>query len=104
MDNPGKKIAVLGDILELGDLSWQCHYDTGVLAAEKKIDEVVTVGSEMKAFAKAVTDTNNQIIVHAFEDKARAIDYLKRAVGSQAALLVKGSRGMHMEEIVEALV
>lgn len=104
LDNQGKKIAVLGDILELGDLSWQCHYDTGVLAAEKKIDEVVTVGSEMKAFAKAVTDTNNQIIVHAFEDKARAIDYLKRTVGSQAALLVKGSRGMHMEEIVEALV
>jgi len=103
LDNSGKKIAVLGDILELGDLSWQCHYDTGAAAAKKRIDEVVTVGSEMKAFAKAVTDTNAQIIVHAFKDKAQVIEYLKKSIGSQAALLVKGSRGMHMEEIVEAL-
>jgi len=103
LDNKGKKIAVLGDVLELGDLSWQCHYDTGITAAKKKIDEVVTVGSGMKAFAKAVTDTNRQILVHAFEDKAQAIDYLKKNIGSQAAFLVKGSRGMHMEEVVEAL-
>jgi len=103
LDNLGKKIAVLGDVLELGELSWRCHYDTGAAAAKKKIDEVVTVGSEMKAFAKAVTDTNSQMIVHAFEDKAQAIDYLKDNMGSQAAILVKGSRGMHMEEIAEEL-
>ena len=34
LDNPGRKIAVLGDILELGDISRQCHYDTGTAIAD----------------------------------------------------------------------
>jgi len=101
--NQGKKIAVLGDILELGDLSWQYHYDTGIAVAKRKIDEVVTVGKEMRALAQAVTDTNQQILVHAFDDQDSAINYLKENLGDQAALLVKGSRGMHMEKVVEAL-
>ena len=57
MDNPGRKIASLGDVLELGALSYQCHYDTGCLIAQTDIDEIVTVGEEMKALTKAVRNT-----------------------------------------------
>ena len=57
LDNPGRKITVLADILELGDMSWQRHYDLGMEVAESGIDMVVTVGQEMKALAKAIVDS-----------------------------------------------
>lgn len=103
LDNPGKKIAVLADVLELGDMSYQCHYDTGCFVAESGVCEVVTVGNEMKALVKAVNERNPEITTHNFSDNAQAADYLKSIVGPGDALLVKGSRGMHQEEIVEAL-
>lgn len=103
LDNPGKKIAVLADVLELGDMSYQCHYDTGCFVARSSVCEVVTVGNEMKALVKAVNDHNPAIKTHNFANNNQAADYLKTIVGPGDALLVKGSRGMHQEEIVEAL-
>lgn len=103
LDNPGKKIAVLADVLELGDLSYQCHYDTGCFVAGSSVCEVVTVGTEMKALVKAVNEHNSSIVTHNFSCNKAAADYLKTIVGPGDALLVKGSRGMHQEEIVEAL-
>ena len=103
LDNPGKKIAVLADVLELGDMSWQCHYDTGCFVSGCGIDEVVAVGEEMKALVQAVNEKNPSIITHSFMNNDDAAAYLKTIVGPGDALLVKGSRGMHQEEIVELL-
>ena len=103
LDNPGRKIAVLADVLELGDLSYQCHYDTGVFVAAQAIDEVVTVGSEMKYLAKAVNEYNPEMVTHSFDNNEDAANYLLGIVGAGDAVLCKGSRGMHQEEIVAAL-
>ena len=103
LDNPGRKIAVLGDVLELGGLSYQCHYDTGCYVASGGVDEAVAVGEEMKALVKAVQEKNPSMTACSFEGNAQALDYLKEIVRPGDALLVKGSRGMHMEEIVKGL-
>lgn len=103
LDNPGRKIAVLADVLELGDLSYDCHYDTGVFAAQCNVQLIVTVGQEMKALVKAVNEHNSAIETISFDDNAAAIEYLISVVQPGDALLVKGSRGMHQEEVVAAL-
>lgn len=103
LDNPGRKIAVLADVLELGDLSWQCHYETGCHVAQSGVHEVVTVGQEMKALVQAINGRNPAIKTHNFTNNQEAAQYLISIVGPGDALLVKGSRGMHQEEIVEAL-
>lgn len=74
LDNPGRKIAVLADVLELGDMSWQCHYDTGCFVAESGVDEVVTVGQEMKALVQAVNEHAPQIVTHNFLKMTRQPD------------------------------
>ena len=94
---------MLADVLELGDMSWQCHYDTGCFVAESGVDEVVTVGQEMKALVQAVNEHAPQIVTHNFSENDQAAGYLKGIIKPGDALLVKGSRGMHQEEIVKAL-
>lgn len=103
LDNPGRKIAVLADILELGDASWQCHYDTGMAISEEKLHMVVTVGQEMKALAKAIIDSGAGIAVCSVDTNEEAIQWLFENVSDGDAILVKGSRGMHEEEVVKAL-
>ena len=88
--------------LELGDTSWQCHYDTGVAIANTGIDELVTVGEMAKAYAKGVNDTNASVVTHSFDNNAEAAAYLETVISAGDALMCKGSRGMHQEEIVAA--
>lgn len=103
LDNPGRKITVLADILELGDMSWQRHYDLGMEVAESGIDMVVTVGQEMKALAKAIVDSGKGIPVCSFDSNDAASQWLIGNIQDGDAVLVKGSRGMHEEEVVKAL-
>lgn len=103
MDNTGRKIASLGDVLELGETAWQRHYDTGVYIGSAKIDEVVTVGEMMKGLVQGINDTNPDIVTHAFDTNEDAAAYIKSVIGAGDALLCKGSRGMHQEEIVAAV-
>jgi UDP-N-acetylmuramoyl-tripeptide--D-alanyl-D-alanine ligase len=102
-----KRYAVLADVLELGDLSWQCHYDVGTYIAQLKensIDGLITVGEQAKAIGKAIEDAKVPIQVQSFDKNIAAIDFLKSYVKEGDAILVKGSRGMHTEEIVNAMI
>lgn len=103
MDNPGKKIAVLGDVLELGEVSEQLHYETGVAAANLGVDTVITVGCEMRALARGVKDTRPDMTVLSFDNNQDASAALTELLGEGDAVFVKGSRGMHMEEVVAAV-
>ena len=103
LDNPGRKIAVLGDILELGDGSYKIHYDLGTDVSKTGIHMVVTVGQEMKALAKAIVDSGKGIAVCSFDNNEEASAWLIEHMGDGDAVLVKGSRGMREEEVVKAL-
>ena len=99
----GRKVAVLGDMLELGPYEAQGHEMVGVRAAEVA-DELVTVGplAEMIAEAAHRAGLDAERISH-FQEPQAAIQYLKGRLNEGDAVLVKGSRGMHMDDIVTAL-
>ncbi len=103
MDNTGKKIAVLGDVLELGEASAKLHFDTGIAAAKLGVDVVITVGQEMRALAKGAKEANAKMTVMSFDDNQEAVAALTDLLGDGDAVFVKGSRGMHMEEVVAAV-
>ena len=108
MDGLERRIVVLADVLELGEVSRDCHYGVGTYIADansngKKVDMLVTVGKEAKAICEGVTDTNASIVTKAFAEKEEAIAYLKQIVKPGDGIIVKGSRGMHMEEVVSGL-
>ena len=98
-----RRFAVLADVLELGEMSYTCHYEVGQYLATKDVQELVTVGKEAKAIAKAVVEAGSSIKVSSFDSNEEAIRYLKEAIIKGSILLVKGSRGMHMDEVVKAL-
>lgn len=108
MNDIKRRIAVLADVLELGEVSHACHYEVGnyiglTAEEEKKVDVLVTVGKEAKAIGAGVKDQTEEIEVHEFTDCSEAIAFLKGIVTAGDGILIKGSRGMHMEQVVEAL-
>lgn len=105
LSNVNRRIAVLADILELGEVSEKCHREVGVYIAESKTDILITIGSEARYIAEeAVHRTKNRIIlVRSFATKEEAILALKETIRKGDAILVKGSRGMELENIVKVL-
>jgi len=99
----GHKIAVLGDMLELGPYEERGHEMVGVRAAEV-VDELVTVGERGRMIAAAARRSGLQegAIVELSETE-EAIEYLRPRLHELDVVLVKGSHGMHMDRIVAAL-
>lgn len=99
----GHKIAVLGDMLELGQYEQAGHELVGARSAEV-VDQLVTVGRRGKQIALAASRSGlpgGSIL--AFDNNQQAIEYLKDHLTTQDVVLVKGSRGMEMDVIVSAL-
>jgi UDP-N-acetylmuramoyl-tripeptide--D-alanyl-D-alanine ligase len=99
---PGRKIAVLGDMLELGKASLLAHENVGRELAEGYIDAVVTRGRMSKNIAKAARDEGMKLVFScdSHEDAARVLHEILQPGDT---ILFKGSRGMHMEEIIDLL-
>ena len=91
----GRKIAVLGDMLELGDCAPAEHEKLGKLAAEKA-DLIFAYGPNAVYVAKG---SGGKALV--FDDHAKLAENLKAAAQKGDVILFKGSRGMHMEYSLE---
>lgn len=94
----GKRILVLGDLGELGDIAAQTHQELGAYARQKQLDAVYACGQ----FAQRTVDGFGQRGV-AFETKQTMIDVLKQVLDNSTTVLVKGSRSARMEEVVRAI-
>lgn len=103
LNGVNRRIAVLADVLELGDMSSECHYGVGEYVANTAVDALVTIGQQAKFIAKAVKEKNGAIKTYSFDNNEEANEFLLGFVKEQDGILVKGSRGMHTEQIVEAL-
>ena len=100
----GRKIAVLGDILELGDFGEEIHRNIGKLIIKNKIELLVTVGSLAKFInEEALKDGLNPKNSYHFENNKDAINLLKTILKKDDTVLVKASHGMNFIEIVDAL-
>ncbi|RLQ93182.1 UDP-N-acetylmuramoyl-tripeptide--D-alanyl-D-alanine ligase [Falsibacillus albus] len=97
------KFLVLGDMLELGDMEKQFHTEVGKTIHPDKIDEVFTFGPLSRFIAEGAKQNFSENAVHAFEDKEGLINLLKKKLGKNDLVVVKASRGMKLEEVVEAL-
>ena len=100
---PGnRKIAVLGDMLELGDFSKKLHEGVGNAVVENKVDILITVGKEAKNIAKIAMENN--VETYEYTDNNSAISKLKEILEPEDAVLVKASNSMNFKEIVSAIM
>lgn len=97
----GRKVAVLGDMAELGDNSAQYHRQTGEYAASSGVDELVLVGRFAKHTAEGAKEANPDCKVSTFDNNTDAASYLEGTLSAGDTVLFKGSRVMKMEEIAE---
>jgi UDP-N-acetylmuramoyl-tripeptide--D-alanyl-D-alanine ligase len=99
----GNRIAVLGDMLELGPYEAQGHEMVGARAAEVA-DELICLGKLSEIIARSALNAGmEEEQVKRFSTKQEIIDYLRPRLGSQDVVLIKGSRGLRMDTIVAAL-
>ena len=104
LPNQGKKIAVLADMMELGDMSEQAHFDTGVAVGETLTDVIITVGPRAVKIAEGAASVKPDMTVIMCENNREAIDVLKEIVKKEDAMMIKGSRSMKTDEIVKAFL
>ena len=96
---PGKKIAVLGDMLELGRYAEEEHARVGKEVTTLDLDYLLTYG-EMSRHAQR--EAKIQYAIH-YDQKNVLAEYLAELIAPGDAVLIKGSRGMKMEDIVTFL-
>jgi len=102
-DLEGRKIAVLGDMLELGQYEEQGHTMVGARAAEVA-NVLVTVGDRARIIASAAANSGLATSkIKEFDAAEQSFDFLRENLTSQDVVLVKGSRDMQMDVIVAAL-
>jgi UDP-N-acetylmuramoyl-tripeptide--D-alanyl-D-alanine ligase len=99
----GRRIAVLGDMLELGQYEQEGHEQVGLRAAQI-VNQLITVGSRARMIASSAKSAGlaGQRIKQV-ENADQAIQILQSQLSKNDVVLVKGSRSMHMEKIVGAL-
>ena len=100
-NRPGRHVAVLGDMLELGVCTQAEHYKVGRIAAEKA-DVLLSYGpNSVRMLYGALTGGMAQSNARAFTDRERLVAVLKQTAKPGDVILFKGSRGMRMELVLE---
>lgn len=96
-----RRVAVLGDMGELGDLTEQAHFNAGALAAMLGIDFVVAIGSKAVKIADGAAMGGAEVL-H-FATREEAMPTLREQLQPHTTMLIKASHAMHFEEIVKEL-
>lgn len=99
-----KKVAVLGAMLDLGEISDKAHTDLGQKIAKSKVDFVVTVGKVAKQIATSAKKAGFGGKIYNSKNMGDAIKFLRKIASPKSLILVKGSRHAHLERIVYALL
>ncbi|TSC75012.1 MAG: UDP-N-acetylmuramoyl-tripeptide--D-alanyl-D-alanine ligase [Parcubacteria group bacterium Gr01-1014_44] len=98
-----RKLAVLGDMLELGQYSIQAHQEAGNLAGTF-VDLLITIGSRAKFIADAAGNQMPKENILSFETSVEAAPKVRELIKEGDLVLIKGSQGMRMEKIVEEIM
>jgi len=100
-NSEGRRIAALGDMLELGEDSAKLHAELADALAESEVDRVFTVGSAMRHLHAALPKDRRGIHV---EQAAKLVPILASELTAGDTILIKGSLGSAMGQVVEALL
>jgi UDP-N-acetylmuramoyl-tripeptide--D-alanyl-D-alanine ligase len=98
----GRRIAILGDMLELGVWSDIAHRDVGRLLASSPIDTLITVGNEAAHIAEEASGHGKEVFICSTTEEAEK--KIAKIIKSDDLILVKGSRALKMEKIVNVLL
>lgn len=99
----GKRIAVLANMLELGETEKELHFGVGVFAKDHKPDVLVTIGELAKEIAKGLASAGVTVETHSFDTRVEAIPFVKELVKENDLVLFKGSNSMKLCEVIEGL-
>ncbi len=107
-----RKVAILGDMFELGDEEKRLHYETGFYAGKKRPDVIIAIGNLSKDIAEGAKyalkttkvpegEEEKEVIVKWFEDKESFMDKSDEYIKKGDAVLLKASHGMRFEKLLE---
>lgn len=99
----GKKIAVLGDMFEMGDFAPSLHNEVGEYAGQVGIDALYAVGELAEHIYKGTITQDAKMTIKYYKDKESFINEASLMIHTDDVVLVKASRGMQFEKIVEAI-
>ena len=98
-----RKIAVVGDILEVGDYNKEIHENIGKLLLENKLDIIVTIGTDTKYTDKYLEENNYTNYYH-FNNESESHEKIKELLHEGDAVLFKGSHAIKLGNIVKYLM
>jgi UDP-N-acetylmuramoyl-tripeptide--D-alanyl-D-alanine ligase len=99
----GRKVALLGDMFELGEESDNLHREIGEFAARCGIDCLICCGQKAECIYKGLISTGAEIEAWHFPLKGALLNVLPSLIREGDNVLVKASHGMHFEDLVQAL-
>lgn len=103
LEGYSNKIVVLGDMLELGDNEIEFHREMGQYMSPDEIDYVFTIGGLANEIAQEAMKHFQNGRVKAFQDREQLVQGIQEIVQPSDVILIKGSRGMALEKVVEML-
>ena len=98
-----RKVAILGDMFELGNNEKALHEEVGTYAAYHKIDCVICVGNLCRHMYDGVKAVESDSRAYYFEDRDIMLEHLGEILNTGDTVLVKASHGMHFEEVVKQI-
>lgn len=98
-----RKVAILGDMFELGDAEKELHAGIGSYASEREIDVIVCVGNLSKEMYETTLKEKKCKEIHYFETKEKLLKELPHILQEGDSILVKASHGMGFDEVVTVL-
>ena len=103
--NDKRKVAILGDMLELGEYTNLYHTNLGDVVFENNIDILITIGEYSKLIGKRAIEVGfNKDNIYSFDKEDESYEFLDRFLGDNDIVLLKGSHGIHLIGIVDYLM
>ena len=99
-----RKIAVLGDMLDLGPKSCDYHREVGKYAGERGVEVLIGIGQMSRFTCEGAEEYLEKENVRHFDKKEDFLNIMSDIVKSGDVILVKGSRGMAMETVVKKIL
>lgn len=100
----GRRVAVLGDMFELGEDGAAYHREIGEFLLDKPVDEVIVLGELSQNIKQVIDDSDSKIKTYTFSDNEEAAIYLMATLRLEDVVLLKASNGMNLKEIVNILL
>ena len=99
----GRKVAVIGDMFELGDNSDKMHYSIGEYLAQKDIDVIILAGENSVNIRNALNDKGIEDRISYFKNVDEVNENIEKIIKKGDSILIKASHGMHFEKVIEKI-